>query len=433
LTEGHQSEIAAAISADFGHRSRHETVLAEIFMVVAAIGHARRDLPAWVKPRRVPTPLYLWPAYSRVYSQPLGVVGIISPWNYPFQLAIGPAIGALAAGNRVMIKPSELTPRLSELLAVMISKDFAADEMAVVTGDADVGSDFSALPFDHLLFTGSTAVGRKVALAAAQNLTPVTLELGGKSPAVIDRTCDLAAAGKSIAVGKLFNAGQTCIAPDYVLVPSTMRDELIASITHAVTQLYPSLTGNPDYSGIAGSRHFQRLSAMVEDARSKGAGVVTVNPGSGSPEDMAPRFPLVLINGATEDMRVMQEEIFGPILPLVTYTGIDEAIAFISARAHPLALYWFGTDVTRRNRILEYTVSGGVTVNDTLLHFCQENLPFGGVGASGMGAYHGEHGYRTFSKEKAVFFQRRVNGTWLLHPPYGPRFESVMRLLRKLS
>jgi coniferyl-aldehyde dehydrogenase len=432
MTEQNEEAIVAAISADFGHRSRHETVMAEIFTVVAAIGQARRQLRRWMKPRRVSTPLYLLPGYSRLHYQPLGVVGIISPWNYPFQLVISPAVGAIAAGNRVMLKPSEFTPRLSGLLATMVAQFFSPEELAVVTGDAEAGRAFASLPFDHLLFTGSTAVGREIAIAAASNLTPVTLELGGKSPVIVDEDCDLAAAARSIALGKMLNAGQTCIAPDYVLVAASRLETLVLAIAKAVSDLYPALAANPDYSSIASSRHFDRLRSIVDDAKAKGAQVMEINPASEALGAEVRKFPLVLLLQVSDDMRAMHEEIFGPVLPVKTYSTLDEAIAYVNGRPRPLALYWFGTNSARRDQVLAQTISGGVTVNDTLWHFCQDNLPFGGVGASGIGAYHGEHGFRTFTKEKAVFYQRRLNGTRLLHPPYGPRFEAVMRWLRKL-
>jgi coniferyl-aldehyde dehydrogenase len=432
LTMQHETEIAEAISGDFGHRSRHETLMAEVFTVIAAIRHARRHLRRWMKPRRVSTPLYLLPGYSRILPQPLGVVGIISPWNYPFQLAIGPAVGAIAAGNRVMLKPSEFTPRFSALLEVLVARHFSPDELAVVTGDAEAGKAFASLPFDHLLFTGSTAVGREVALAAAQNLTPVTLELGGKSPAIIDADCDLDAAARSVVIGKMLNAGQTCIAPDYALVPSARLEEFVGAVTRAAGELFPRLGDNPDYSSIASERHFRRLRSIIDDARSRGCRIVEINPSAEILREEARKLPLVLILEADDGMRAMQEEIFGPILPVKTYDEIADAIDYVNRHPKPLALYWFGNDAARRDRILEQTISGGVTVNDTLLHFSQENMPFGGVGASGMGAYHGEHGFRTFTMEKPVFYQRRPSGVRLLHPPYGARFEAMIRLLKRL-
>ena len=432
LVQDNEDAIAEAICADFGNRARQETAIAETFFVLAAIAHARGHLGRWMKKRRVGTSFHSLPGASWIMPQPLGVVGIVSPWNYPLQLALAPAVAALAAGNRVMIKPSETTPRFSELLARLIVQRFGADECAVVTGDADVGRDFVRLPFNHLFFTGSTEVGRKVALAAAANLTPVTLELGGKSPVIVDASCDLADAARKIAVGKLFNAGQTCIAPDYALVPAAQVQAFADAFTQAVTQLYPTLENNPDYTSIVDDRHYARLQGLAQDAQLTGARVLPVNPG-GQPEDAgARRMRPTLLLGVTGRMRVMQEEIFGPLLPVVGYETLEEAIAFVNARPRPLALYWFGRDRAHQDQVLRQTISGGVTVNDVLLHIAQENLPFGGVGDSGSGAYHGEYGFRLFSKEKPVFVQSRLAGTWLLRPPYGKLAASVVRNLRRM-
>ena len=433
LTEQHQDAIAQAISDDFGHRSRHETALAENFVVLAAIRHARRHLKGWMKTRRVATPLHFRPGHSRILRQPLGVVGIVSPWNYPLQMALAPALAALAAGNRVLLKPSETTPRFSELLRKLVAGHFPAEEMAVVSGDAEVGRAFVQLPFDHLLFTGSTAVGRLVALAAAQNLTPVTLELGGKSPALLDASCDFAALAPRLAAGKLLNAGQTCIAPDYVLLPSGTEDTFAAALRAAVAKLYPSLANNPDYTSIVNQRHHARLTALLDDARSKGARVIEINPGNEEFPAAARKLPLHLVLGATDAMAVMQEEIFGPILPLVTYQTLPQAIHYINSHPRPLALYWFGRDTANRDLVLAQTIAGGVTINDTLWHIAVEDLPFGGVGASGNGAYHGETGFLTFSKQKPVFYQPRLSGASLLYPPYGKLFERMLALLKRIS
>jgi coniferyl-aldehyde dehydrogenase len=341
-------------------------------------------------------------------------------------------VAALAAGNRVMIKPSEITPRLSELLAELIAGSFAADECTVITGDAETGRAFVRLPFDHLFFTGSTAVGRQVALAAAEHLTPVTLELGGKSPVILDESCDLADSARRIAAGKLLNAGQTCIAPDYVLVPEARRQAFADAFARAVAELYPTLERNPDYTSIVNERHHARLAGLVQDARDRGARVLEINPGGEVGDPAARRMRPTLLLDVTEAMGVMREEVFGPLLPVVGYRTPDDAIAFINARPRPLALYWFGRDRARQEQVLRQTISGGVTVNDVLLHIAQENLPFGGVGDSGSGAYHGEHGFRLFSKDKPVFVQSRLAGTALLHPPYGKLAESVIRTLKRL-
>ena len=426
-----ESRFVAAIERDFGHRSAHETRLAELYIVGAEARHAIRRLSRWMKPRRVATPWHLLPASARIMHQPVGVVGIISPWNYPVQLALAPAVAAIAAGNRVMLKPSELTPATSSLLAELVSASFREDEFAVVEGDADIGQAFSALAFDHLFFTGSTAVGRKVAQAAAANLTPVTLELGGKSPAVFDATADFASSVPRLMVGKLLNAGQTCIAPDYALVPAARLDEFIAAATATVHDLYPQVSTNPDYTSIVNARHFARLTGLLDDARSKGARIMPLGEAGARTDTTPRRLVPTLVAGVTDDMAIMREEIFGPLLPIETYSTPDDAIAKINARPHPLALYWFGADRRHCERMLRQTLAGGVTVNDTLWHFAHEGLPFGGVGASGSGQYHGEHGFVTFSKAKPVYAQSRFAPTRLLYPPYGRVFERVLALLKR--
>jgi coniferyl-aldehyde dehydrogenase len=426
-----ESRFVAAIERDFGHRSAHETRLAELYIVGAEARHAIRRLSRWMKPRRVATPWHLLPASARIMHQPVGVVGIISPWNYPVQLALAPAVAAIAAGNRVMLKPSELTPATSSLLAELVSAAFREDEFAVVEGDADIGQAFSALAFDHLFFTGSTAVGRKVAQAAAANLTPVTLELGGKSPAVFDATADFASSVPRLMVGKLLNAGQTCIAPDYALVPAARLDEFIAAATATVHDLYPQVSTNPDYTSIVNARHFARLTGLLDDARSKGARIMPLGEAGARTDTTPRRLVPTLVAGVTDDMAIMREEIFGPLLPIETYSTPDDAIAKINARPHPLALYWFGADRRHCERMLRQTLAGGVTVNDTLWHFAHEGLPFGGVGASGSGQYHGEHGFVTFSKAKPVYAQSRFAPTRLLYPPYGRVFERVLALLKR--
>ena len=424
--------LAQAISADFGHRSLHETAIAEIFFLQTALAHARRHLRRWMTPRRVPTSFHSLPGTSRILPQPVGVVGVVSPWNYPLQLALGPAIGALAAGNRVLIKPSEVTPRLSALLAERVAAQFASEECAVVPGDVAAGQAFVRLPFDHLFFTGSTAVGRQVALAAAANLTPVTLELGGKSPAIVDASADLQESAARIAAGKLFNAGQTCIAPDYVMVPRSQADGFAAAYQAAVRHMFPRLDGNPDYTSIVNERHYQRLQGLARDAEAQGARLVRMDPAGEAEDPRLRKLRPALLLDVQPAMAVMREEIFGPLLPVLPYEGVDEAIAFVNARPRPLALYWFGKDVRRRRQVLTRTVSGGVTVNDVLLHIAQENLPFGGAGESGIGAYHGETGFRLFSQEKPVFTQSRWAGTALLRPPYGARTRRVLELLRRI-
>jgi coniferyl-aldehyde dehydrogenase len=428
-----EDALVAAIDGDFGGRSAHETRLAEIYVVASDARRVLKNLKHWMRPKRVPTPLHLLPGRAEIRRQPLGVVGIVSPWNYPLQLALVPAVGALAAGNRVLLKPSELTPRLSALLAERVAKHFREDEFAVVQGDAAVGQAFVALPWDHLFFTGSTAVGRHVARVAAENLTPVTLELGGKSPALFDADADFAAAAARLMSGKLLNAGQTCIAPDYALVPADRVDEFVAAVTAAVGKLYPSLAANPDYTSIVNARHHARLVALVDDAKAKGATIVPLNPAGEKMQAGSRKLLPTLVLGVDDSMAIMRDEIFGPLLPVETYATLDEAIAKVNARPHPLAFYFFGGKASRRDRVLRETIAGGVTVNDTLWHFVHEELPFGGVGASGLGAYHGERSFLTFSNEKPVFHQPRVAAARLLYPPYGATFEKVLALLRRLN
>jgi coniferyl-aldehyde dehydrogenase len=433
LIESHAKEFSAAISSDFGTRSPVEIRITETLVLQSGIRYAIRHLSRWMKARRVSTALAYRPGKSMIMRQPLGVVGIISPWNYPLQLALAPLIGALAAGNRAMLKPSELTPAFSQALAEAVARTFAADEVSVVTGDALVGKQFAALPFDHLVFTGSTAVGREVAQAAAKNLTPVTLELGGKSPAIIDASCDLDGVIDRIAWGKLINAGQTCIAPDYMLVPRGEVDRFVALLRISMTRLYPKFRSNPDYSGIISERHLRRLRELIEDARGRGASVIEVAPSDSTLAAADRQLPPTLLLNVTDSMRVMSEEIFGPILPIIPYDNLVEALAYVNRHERPLALYWFGQNSAARDQVLAGTIAGGVSINDTLLHIAQEGLPFGGVGASGQGHYHGEFGFRQFSKEKPVFIQSRFSGGGLIRPPYKPSIERVLGWISRFT
>jgi coniferyl-aldehyde dehydrogenase len=422
-------QIASAISADFGNRSRHETMIADVWPVLVSARQTIKHLASWMRPKRVPAGLELMPGRARILYQPVGVVGIISPWNYPFQLAIMPLIAALAAGNRVMLKPSELTPRTSDFLAGFLGKLFPEEKVATILGGPDVGAAFSALPFDHLFYTGSTEVGRRVMRAAAENLTPVTLELGGKSPCIIGSDAALPAAAESIASGKLLNAGQTCIAPDYVLVPEAHLTEFVELFQSAVRKLYPSLRANPDYTSIINGRHYSRIIRYIEEARQRGTRIVEIDPPG---EQLSPNerkiAPTLLIDPA-EDLAVMREEIFGPILPLKPYGSLDEAIDYVNRRPRPLALYYFGIDKNERDKVLRRTTSGGASVNETLLHVVVENLPFGGIGPSGMGAYHGEYGFQTFSHRKGVFMQSRYNAASFLRPPFGRMADAMLKML----
>lgn len=431
LIEDHTAALCDAIGSDFGVRSSQLTEVADFFVLRSTIGQVQRQLARWMQPQRVSTPWFLQPAQGRLVRQPLGVVGVIAPWNYPLQLSLGPAVVALAAGNRVMLKPSELTPHTSALLSTLVSQAFGVDEFCVVQGGVDVAQAFADLPFDHLFFTGSTSVGRQVAAAAAANLTPTTLELGGKSPCIIDASADLDEAALKIVHGKLLNAGQTCIAPDYLLLPRGREAAFEAAWQAAVARLFPTLGGNPDYPSIISDRHHARLRALLHEARDQGGRVVEAevpDQVSGShPRQMRP----VLVFDVPSGSRLMTEEIFGPILPVLPCDTPDEAVAHIAARPRPLALYWFGRDHGACDRVLGHTVSGGVTVNDTLLHIAHDNLPFGGVGESGWGAYHGKAGFLRFSHQKPVMVQSRFALGHLFYPPYGARFDRLMGLLRR--
>ncbi|MDX9687082.1 coniferyl aldehyde dehydrogenase [Halopseudomonas formosensis] len=419
-----QHALTSAVSRDFGNRSVDETLFAELLPCLQSIDHVSRHLPRWMKPSRRPLGLAFQPGSAQVVYQPLGVVGVIVPWNYPLFLAIGPLVGALAAGNRVMIKMSESTPETSQLVRDLLARVFPEDQVAVVLGEADVGAAFARLPFDHLLFTGATSIGRHILHAAADNLTPVTLELGGKSPAIVSRDVPLEDAAERIAFGKTMNAGQTCVAPDYVLVPRDRIEGFVEAYRRVIQRFYPQLADNPDYTSIINARQQARLYSYLEDARARGARVVPL-----FSEGQDRRLPPTLLLDVNDDMRVMQDEIFGPLLPVVPYAHIDEAIAYINARPRPLALYYFGYDRQEQQRVIARTHSGGVGINETLLHVAVCDLPFGGIGPSGMGHYHGHEGFLTFSKAKAVLRKPRLNATRVLYPPYG---RTMQKLLRRL-
>ena len=429
LIDDNSVALAHAVQADFGVRSVQLTEVADLLVLRSLMSHTLKCLSKWMKPVKVATPIYLQPARAFLQRQPLGVVGVVSPWNYPVQLALGPTITALSAGNRVMLKPSELTPATSALMAELIGKTFAPDEVCVVQGDGAVAADFSSLPFDHLFFTGSTAVGRIVAKAAAANLTPTTLELGGKSPCIIDASCDMKSAALKIAHGKLLNAGQTCIAPDYVLLPKGQEAAFGHAFAQAVAQLFPTIAGNPDYAAIISPRHQERLQAMLAAAEAGGARLQTIDTGgvATAHRQMAP----VIAFDVPPDAKLMHEEIFGPVLPVVPYDSVDQAINYINARPRPLALYWFGQDNAVRDTVLARTVSGGVSINDTLMHIAHENLPFGGIGESGWGSYHGEAGFLRLTMQKPVLVQSKWARGDLFYPPYGKRFDQIMGLLKR--
>ncbi len=428
----HEAEFQKAISQDFGNRAYEETTIAEMLVIQGGISHALKHTKHWMRARRAPTALQYKPASNRIIPQPLGVIGIISPWNYPLQLAVMPLIGALGAGNRAMIKPSEYTPRLSDLLKRVLGTIFTEDEVYVATGGVKVASAFSALPFDHMIFTGSTSVGKIVAAAAAKNLVPCTLELGGKSPTIVDESANMDTAVARIANGKLLNAGQTCVAPDYVLMPSEKINSFSDAIIEKAEEFYPTFAGNKDYTSIIADSHYARLQDLLEDAENKGARIRVA--GDDDKQQLAKerRVPLTVVTETTPDMKIMQEEIFGPLLPVVASETLEDSMQYVQSHERPLALYWFGEDKAKREKVLNETISGGVSINETAWHVVQEDIPFGGVGPSGMGAYHGEHGFETFSHMKGVFMQSRFSQGKNLFPPYTGKTHKMLGLMRKI-
>lgn len=422
--------LTAAMSADFGVRSRDMGLLTDVAGSIGPLKFAREKLAQWMRPERrsVEAPLNLLGARAEIHLQPKGVVGVISPWNFPVNLTFAPLAGVLAAGNRAMIKPSELTPQTSALMKTLLGERFDEEEVAVVLGGADIGQAFAALPFDHLVFTGGTSIGRRVMKAAADNLTPLTLELGGKSPVVVGRSADVVKTAKRVMAGKVLNAGQVCLAPDYVFVPLDKEGEFVEAAKAAVGAMYGAIKDNPDYTAIISQRHFDRLRAMIDDAKAKGARIVELNPAS---EDFTQqehrKIPPTLILDPTEDMLVMQDEIFGPLMPVKTYANVRQAIDYVNAHPRPLALYYFGSDRAEETMVLERTTSGGVTINDVIFHVAQEDLPFGGIGPSGMGAYHGREGFLEFSHKKSVYVQTGNELVAMMRPPYGDMFKQQVQ------
>ena len=422
-----RERVCDALAADFGNRSRHETMGAELWLVMEAIRHARTHLDEWMEPVEKDVGWQMQPATARVVFQPLGVVGLIAPWNYPFQLSFAPLVAAIAAGNRVLLKPSEYTPQTNKVVAEILSEVFPADVVSVVEGGAEVGAAFAELPFDHIFFTGSTKVGRLVAMAAAKNLVPVTLELGGKSPAIVHDSASLDTAARRIAFGKTYNAGQTCIAPDYALVPRAKVGAFVEAFTKAVSKMYPTLKDNADYTCIIHAGQVSRLLHLVDDAEAKGAKVTRVNPANEALDPQLRKLAPTVLTEVKDDMLVLQDEIFGPILPVIPYDTLDDAIRYVNERPRPLALYYFDHSGKRQDEVLARTMSGGVTLNDVLVHNTQEELPFGGVGPAGQGRYHGRYGFEAFSHHRAVFDQARLNGMDTFNPPYTGLATAAMK------
>lgn len=421
----HRHDFCEALNTDFGGRSVEETLLLEIFVLIDEIRHTKRHLRKWMKPHHVMPNWQFLPSSARFIYQPLGVVGVMGAWNYQLLLTLSPLVGAMSAGNHVMVRPSELAPASAELMKRVLANCFTDDYVSVHTGGLEVSQAFSTLPFDHLFFTGSTRVGKIIMRNASEHLTPVTLELGGKSPALVGDDYDIASAARKITHAKLSNAGQTCVAPDYALVPQAKKQAFIDAAGAFAAKLYPSLADNPDYTRILSADHYKRLQAITDEVRNGGGQVLQSNPAGEDCNADNGAFPPTIVHDCPTDSVALTEEIFGPILPVVGYRSLDEAIAYINARPRPLALYYFANDRASRRKVLYGTISGGVTVNGCIYHLPQNNLPFGGVGDSGMGAYHGIDGFETFSKKKAVFFQSRFSLTRYMRPPYG----KLMRFL----
>ena len=429
-----EEKLVDAMSADFGHRSHHQSRFTDIASSIGPLRHAQKNLKRWRKSekRSAMFPLSLLGAKARVDYQPLGVVGVISPWNFPVNLTFTPLAGVLSAGNRCMIKPSEYTPETSKAMAEAISEEFDIEEIAVVLGGPETGASFSGLPFDHLLFTGATSIAKHVLSAASENLVPVTLELGGKSPVIVGESANMDATAGAIMAGKMMNAGQICLAPDYVFLPKTRVQEFVESSKKAVSKMFPTLLDNPDYTSVINDRHFDRISSYIDEAKQKGVEVVEINPAN---EDFRQqphnKIPPTLIIDPPEELQVMQDEIFGPVMPIKSYDQVEETISYVNDRPRPLGLYYFGSNSKEESDVLNRTTSGGVTVNDVVMHVAQEDLPFGGVGPSGMGSYHGEDGFKRFSHAKAIYTQTKLGAVLeALRPPYG---DSILKMAKSQS
>ena len=428
----YQNEIAEAISEDFGHRSTESSLLADVAGSIGSLKSAKENIKKWVKPEKrkvTPSILGLLGAKLRLEYQPLGTVGVISPWNFPVTLTFGPLGSIFAAGNRAMIKPSEFTPKTSELMKKMFEEAFSEEEVAVFTGGPDLGEAFSSLPFDHLLFTGATSIAKHVMRAASENLVPVTLELGGKSPVIISKKSNFDVSVNRVMAGKTMNAGQICLAPDYVFIPKDKKEEFISQSKKVITDMYPSLKDNPDYTSVINQRHYDRLQGYVEEAKEKGFEVIEINP---SNEDFSQqayhKIPPTLIVDPDDSLSVMKEEIFGPILSVKTYDSIKDTVDYINSKDRPLGLYYFGDDKEEMQNVLENTTSGGVTINDVVFHVGQDNAPFGGVGPSGTGSYHGVEGFKNFSHTKTIYTQSKFDGLFgLFRPPFGSKAKSAIK------
>mgnify|MGYP006117254697 FL=1 len=433
----YNEKITDALNTDFTCRPREVTLLTDVGAGIAPMKHAIKHLRSWMKPEKRPTmfPFNLVGGRSRIEYQPLGVVGIIAPWNFPVNMVFAPLAGVLAAGNRAMIKPSEFTPATSALMAEMIAEAYDPAEVAIFDGGPEVGQAFSNLPFDHMIFTGATSIARHILTAAARNLVPVTLELGGKSPVVISRSADIEKSLGRIMTGKTLNAGQICLAPDYLLVPEEKLHEVIAAAQKAVAQMYPRILDNPQYTSVINERHFQRLNGYLAEASERGQKIIPINPAKEdfSTQQGTLKIPPTLIPEPADDLKMMEEELFGPLLPIRTYNNFEETISYINSKPRPLAAYYFGDDKQEETALISRTTSGGVCINDVVMQVAQEDLPFGGVGPSGMGAYHGLKGFQTFSHAKSIYRQASINIAKLggMLPPYGKATESTIKMQLK--
>ena len=423
LLKKNEKDLIQAMADDFGHRAHQQSKLADIDGSIGPLENAKKNLKKWMKPqrRKVTFPLGLFGARGRIEYQPLGVVGCISPWNFPVNLVFSPLAGIFSAGNRAMIKPSEYTPATSQLIKDLLEEAYSPEEVVVVLGGAEVGKAFAEMPFDHLLYTGSGSVAKHIMKSAAENLVPLTLELGGKSPVIIGESADLEVATNNIMAGKTLNAGQICLAPDYVFLPEGRKEEFLKHANNSISEMFPNLKDNPDYTSVINQSHFERLNELVADAEQKGAEVIKLNPAD---EDFSQqenfRIAPTLIFNPDEEMKIMQEEIFGPLLPVKEYKEVEETITYVNSKDRPLGLYYFGTDDEEQRKVLDKTTSGGVTINDVIMHVAQEDLPFGGVGPSGMGSYHGQDGFKTFSHTKSIYTQSGMVSKLAkaMRPPY---------------
>lgn len=424
----YEDALVEAISEDFSYRSPGESKNFDVTGTIAAIRTTRRHVKKWMKRRRVSTPLYLKPARAFIQPQPKGVIGVVSPWNFPIFLSIIPIAEAFGAGNRVMLKPSELCPRTSEVLTEMLSSSFGPDEIQIANGDSSVGQAFVDLQLDHIIYTGSTTVGRKVAEAAGRNLVPVTLELGGKCPLIIGEHADLDRAVERLVYSKYLSGGQICIAPDYVLVPKDMKDALIKATKAKIEDFYGDYVTCKSYSAIVNDRHVARVEGLIQSARDAGAEVIQAK--SSSQSDTR-KIPPTIVVEPPMDTDLMKEEIFGPVLPVLTYSSRYEAQEIIAHNPDPLALYIFSNNKEEKNYWIKQSKSGGACVNEALFHVITDTLPFGGVGASGQGVYHGRAGFDEFSHLKSVFVQPKLNAMFLFNPPHGGFKHFVSRMFRK--